>query len=92
MPIENIADWAKFGLEGLVIAALFGFVVYVVKEHRSEREAWLAELGEQRKEWMQAYTQQTDVIDCRQKETNEILRQLSQSVAESNLLGKSRNS
>lgn len=90
MPIDNFSGWAQFGLGGVVIAALFAFVVYVVREHRNEREAWMTELGEQRKEWIQVYTQQTDVIDARQKETNDILRQLSQSVAESNTLTKAR--
>ena len=97
MAIDNLNVWAQFGLGGVVIAALLAlisallaFILYVIKEHRQEREAWMVELSEQRKEWISAYTQQSAVIDSRQKETNEVVRSLTTVVSESNVINRSR--
>ncbi len=84
MPVESLNVWAQFGLGGVVIAALFAFIVYVVKEHRLERETWINRAYDQHKEWVQAYTQQSTA-------TNEILRDLSENIAKSNLINQSRH-
>lgn len=90
MAIDNLNVWAQFGLGGVVIAALLAFIVYVVKEHRQERESWMTELSDQRKEWIAAYTQQSAVIDARQKETNEVVRELSAVVSEANAINRTK--
>ncbi len=33
-------DISQLGIAGTVIAGLAGFVMYIMKEHRSEREDW----------------------------------------------------
>ena len=38
--ISTASDWAQFGLAGLVIFALFGLVVWVVKLNSHERKEW----------------------------------------------------
>lgn len=38
-PITNF-DWAQFGLSGLVIAAMFVTLFFVVRMHRDERKEW----------------------------------------------------
>jgi type VI protein secretion system component VasK len=36
----DLAPWAEYGLSGLVIAALFGLVIFLLKGHRAERLEW----------------------------------------------------
>lgn len=74
MPIDHVDSWAQFGLAGLVIAALFMLICFLVKEHREER-----------KEWIAAYSVQSKVMDDRQKETNGVIRELVAVVKESNI-------
>ncbi len=41
--IQNILPtqgWADFGLAGLVIAALFGFLIFMLRSHTTERKEW----------------------------------------------------
>ncbi len=38
------ANWAEFGLAGLVILALFGVIFYLLDEHKSERKEWKSDL------------------------------------------------
>ena len=40
MPADSGA-FASYGLPGLVIASLFALVVFLVKEHQSERREWI---------------------------------------------------
>ncbi|MGZ4955294.1 MAG: hypothetical protein ACXV8Q_09280 [Methylobacter sp.] len=74
MPIEHADSWAQFGLPGLVIAALFTFIWFLIKEHRAERQ-----------EWITAYREQSATMDDRQKETNGVIRELVSAVRESNV-------
>ncbi len=73
MPIDHIDSWSQFGLSGLVIAALFAFIWFLVKEHKAERQ-----------EWIVAYREQTRLVDERQVETNNVIRELVSVVRESN--------
>ncbi|UOA08339.1 hypothetical protein [Methylobacter sp. S3L5C] len=73
MPIDHIDSWGQFGLSGLVIAALFAFIWFLVKEHKAERQ-----------EWIVAYREQTRLVDDRQVETNNVIRELVSVVRESN--------
>jgi len=73
MPIDRIDSWAQFGLPGLVIAALFMFIWFLVKEHKAERQEWIA-----------AYREQSALMDDRQRETNGVIRELVSVVRESN--------
>ncbi len=73
MPIDHIDSWSQFGLSGLVIAALFAFIWFLVKEHKAERQ-----------EWIVAYREQTRLVDDRQVETNNVIRELVSVVRESN--------
>mgnify|MGYP003350685952 CR=1 FL=1 len=74
MPIENVNNWSEYGLGGLVIAALFAFLIYVVKIHKEERS-----------EWVDAYKEQSRIADSRQSETNAVLRDLVAVVKEVNI-------
>ncbi len=65
MPIENVNSWSEFGLSGLVIAALFAYLVFLVKEHRAERQ-----------EWLLAYRDSVKIADDRAQETNAVMREL----------------
>jgi hypothetical protein len=73
MPIDHVDTWGQFGLSGLVIAALFALVYFLVKEHKSERQ-----------EWITAYREQSRMSDDRQSETNGVIRELSSVIRESN--------
>ena len=73
MPIDHIDSWSQFGLSGLVIAALFAFCWFLVKEHKAERQ-----------EWITAYREQSQLMDERQSETNGVIRELVAVVRESN--------
>jgi len=73
MPIDKVDSWSQFGLSGIVIAALFAFLYFLVKEHQSER-----------KEWIVAYREQTRLVDERQVETNSVIRELVSVVREAN--------
>lgn len=72
-PIENVSTLADYGLSGLVIAALFAFIWFLVKEHKAERQEWIA-----------AYREQSQMMDDRQTETNSVIRELVSVVRESN--------
>lgn len=72
-PIENVTSLADYGMSGLVITALFAFVYFLIKEHRSERN-----------EWITAYREQSVLMDERQSETNGVIRELVSVVRESN--------
>ena len=74
MPIEQVDMWSQFGLSGMVIAALFAFVWFLVREHKAERQ-----------EWIIAYREQTQLMDERQRETNGVIRELVTVVREANL-------
>ena len=69
MPLDNVDKWSQFGLAGLVIAALLALIVFLVKEHRLER-----------KEWIVAYQRCMEMINETQRETNEVIRELSMAV------------
>jgi hypothetical protein len=71
MPIENVGSWSQFGLSGMVIAALFAFIWFLVNTHQSERKEWLA-----------AYRDHGCRSDERQKETNEVIREISAVIRE----------
>ncbi len=73
MPIDHIDSWSQFGLSGLVIAALFAFCWFLVKEHKAERQ-----------EWITAYREQSSLMDERQSETNGVIRELVAVVREAN--------
>jgi len=72
MPIDHVDSWSQFGLSGVIIAALFTFVWFLIKEHRAERQ-----------EWIVAYREQTKLSDDRQSETNDVIRELASVVRES---------
>jgi len=73
MPIDTVDSWSQFGLPGLVIFALFAFIYFLIKEHKAER-----------KEWIVAYREQSQLVDDRQVETNTVIRELVAVVRESN--------
>ncbi len=73
MPIENASSWSQFGLSGMVIAALFAFIWFLVNTHSSER-----------KEWLEAYRDHGRRADDRQAETNQVIREISAVIRELN--------
>lgn len=66
MPIDHVDAWSQFGLAGLVIAALFAFIWFLVNTHKAERA-----------EWLESYREHGRRSDERQKETNEVIREIS---------------
>jgi hypothetical protein len=72
MPLENVKGFLDYGLSGIIIAALFAFIYFLIKEHRSERQ-----------EWIIAYREQSKLMDGRQEETNGVIRELIAVVKES---------
>lgn len=70
---EPVFNFIDLGPPGLVIGALFAFIYFLIKEHRAERQ-----------EWIQAYREQSKIIDDRQVETNSVIRELSSVVRETN--------
>jgi len=75
MPIDHVDSWSQFGLAGLVIAALFAFIWFLVKEHRAERQ-----------EWIVAYREQSKLQNDTQRETNNVMREVVSMVQQSNTL------
>lgn len=65
--------WNQYGLPGLVIGALFIFLVYVIREHKAERA-----------EWLTAYKEMSKMSDIRQSETNLVIRELITVIHQSN--------
>ena len=66
--MENISDlkvWSEYGLGGLVILSLFIFIYYITRQSREERKEWLA-----------AYRDHTVLYDARQRETNDVISNL----------------
>lgn len=41
----DASAWADYGLQGLVIAGMSGFITWMVKLHRDERKEWRDESG-----------------------------------------------
>lgn len=72
-PIEHADKWADFGLGGLVIAALFCLIYYLVKTHQSERA-----------EWLQAFKIQSQQMIDVSRESNEVTRALTSAVERQN--------
>lgn len=72
MPVQT-EGWQDFGLAGLVIAALFAVIVFLIREHNAER-----------REWTHAYLDQGNKSDLRQAETNSVIRELASVIRESN--------
>ncbi|WP_427501365.1 hypothetical protein ACQE3E_06590 [Methylomonas sp. MED-D] len=69
MPIEHADKWADFGLGGMVIAALFGFIWFLVREHRAER-----------REWLDAFKIQSQQMIDVARESNDVTRALTSAV------------
>lgn len=38
--------WSEYGLAGLVIFALFGLVVFLLRQHKDERTEWKNQVGD----------------------------------------------
>ena len=43
---EALSLWEKYGLPGLVIAALLGLIVYVMRSQKDERSEWRRDMKE----------------------------------------------
>lgn len=72
MGINEFLDFSRFGLEGLVICALFAVLLWVlnqmskhVKESRKERMETREEHRDERREWAHQHEKTTDrVVDA----------------------------
>lgn len=65
---NNAADfssWAQFGLAGLVIATLFGLLLFLFKSHQSERTEWRNELRDM-------HTRGTSAVDGLKEVTHQL--------------------
>lgn len=70
--IGNPDIWAKFGLPGLVIFALFALVIVLIKEQKSGRL-----------EFIEALNKMTNIYDELVKETNAALREMALTIERS---------
>jgi len=57
-----IDNWQDFGLPGIIIGAFFGLVIYILKDHKQERELWLDTLTESNKNVSRSLDSLTDEI------------------------------
>ncbi len=64
-PFPINGSWTEYGLAGLVIATLFGFLVYLINSHNAERKEWRTEIKE-------IHTRGTDAIDGLKEVTHEL--------------------
>jgi hypothetical protein len=69
MPIDP-AKLADYGLAGLVIAALFGLIYFLQRQHSAERAEWLA-----------AWKVQSEQMIGVTRESNEVIRALTATIA-----------
>lgn len=76
---DPLSLWSQFGLAGIVIGAMFWLILTVLKSHKEERCEWRRDIHEQNK----------DMIDCK-RETNMVLRELSNIMQEANRAGRHR--
>lgn len=53
---------AQYGLAGVVILGLAWFVMYLMKEHKDEREAWQKTQERQQEEHNKSLNKNTDVL------------------------------
>lgn len=65
MTAEITDNFTNYGLGGAVISALFGLIIYMIRDHKAEREQWLT-----------AYKEAAKMADERQAITNHVLRDL----------------
>lgn len=54
--------WAEHGLTGLVIFALLGIIVYLVRTHQTSTKKWLDDEREERKYTTERHCQSTDKL------------------------------
>lgn len=82
----DVLPWGEFGLAGLVIGALFAFIVFVIRTgmtrldeihqaHRDERTEWRGEVTQRHKEW-------SDVTASRQAATDKVIDKLAETIRE----------
>lgn len=63
--VSENKNWAEFGLAGLVIAALFGVIFYILSEHKSERKEWRTESKDMGEKTVSAITALTKAVNER---------------------------
>ena len=54
--------WAEYGLQGLVIASLASFIVFMFKEHRQERQEMRTDARHDNEKVVAALDKLSDVI------------------------------
>lgn len=57
-----MAELEKYGLSGIIILGLAWFVMYLMKEHKSEREDWQKTQERQQEEHNKSLNKNTDVL------------------------------
>lgn len=60
-----VMDWAQFGLAGVVIAALFAFLIFLFRSHQQERTEW-------RQDIRKMFDDSTHAVNNLEKVTNEL--------------------
>lgn len=63
---SKTANWAEFGLAGLVILALFGVIFYLMNEHKGERKEWKQDIGKMSENQVSAISKLTESLSKRE--------------------------
>ena len=67
---------SSYGLPGVIIFALFYGLYYMIKLFKEQSDSWLAMFIESNKISDNRHVETSQMMDSRQRETNEVIRNL----------------
>lgn len=83
----DIAPWAEYGVAGLVIFAMFGVLIWLLRSHSSERKDLHKECRDERREMMEAHRAERDewnnAQDRREGRSEALFKSLEQTIRDS---------
>jgi hypothetical protein len=85
METKFLATAAEYGIAVLAVAALVAFGYYMLKNTHSLISSIMDVHREERKEWREAFTAVHQKMDERQRETNDILQDLTSAFKDTKL-------
>jgi len=76
----DAGTWAEFGLAGLVIFALFGLILWLLRSQSMERKDCQKQTREERQAWLTTVESITDKADARAEGLQEVMVELTDAV------------